>query len=63
MVKYNAPGPVWLGGSLALCTKGALAMTLGVGLRKRISNHLARMVSITSCLVLGFLALFDLLPH
>jgi len=59
--KLNAPLPVWLGGSLALCTKGALALTLGLSLRRRIPSHLVRVLSTASCLALGFVALFDLL--
>jgi putative Ca2+/H+ antiporter (TMEM165/GDT1 family) len=59
--RYDAPASVWLGGSLALCTKGALAMTLGLSLRRRIPSRIARVVSTGSCLALGCVALFDLL--
>lgn len=61
--KYNAPGPIWLGGSLALCTKGALAITVGLNLRRRIPRRVVRSLSVASCLALGFTALFDLLRH
>lgn len=53
----NAPGIVWMGGTLALCTKGALAMTLGVSLRRHVSDRWARTISSTCCLVLGLLSL------
>jgi putative Ca2+/H+ antiporter (TMEM165/GDT1 family) len=59
--RYNAPLQVWLGGSLALCTKGALALTLGVSLRRRIPLYLVRALSTASCLVLGLIELCDLL--
>jgi Ca2+/H+ antiporter, TMEM165/GDT1 family len=57
VLKSNAPGVVWLGGSLALCTKGALAMALGLGLRERVPRHLVRALSASTCLVLAFVAL------
>ncbi|HEY0511617.1 MAG TPA: TMEM165/GDT1 family protein [Thermoanaerobaculia bacterium] len=56
-----APGLVWLAGTLALFTKGGLAMTLGTGLRRRIPDRLARFISVTCCLVLGLVSLSDLL--
>ena len=56
-----APGIVWLGGMLALCTKGALAMTLGVSLRRHVPDRLARTISSACCLLLGLVSLRDLL--
>jgi putative Ca2+/H+ antiporter (TMEM165/GDT1 family) len=47
----------WLGGTLAMMTKGTLAMTLGVKLRDRIPRRTLRTVACTSCCVLGVLAL------
>jgi putative Ca2+/H+ antiporter (TMEM165/GDT1 family) len=58
--KTNAPGAIWLGGSLALCTKGLLAITLGRSLRQRVPRQLARALSASSCLILGFTSLYDL---
>jgi putative Ca2+/H+ antiporter (TMEM165/GDT1 family) len=60
VMKSNAPGPVWLGGSLALCTKGALAMALGLSLRDRLPRHLVRALSAATCLVLAIVSLFGL---
>jgi len=57
VVKSNAPGPIWLGGSLALCTKGALAMLLGLSLRERIPRHLVRALSAATCLLLAIVTL------
>lgn len=56
-----APGIVWLGGTLALCTKGALAMTLGVSLRRHVPDRLVRTISSLCCLVLGLISLRDVL--
>jgi putative Ca2+/H+ antiporter (TMEM165/GDT1 family) len=55
----DAPGIVWLGGTLALCTKGALAMTLGVSLRRYVPERLVRKISSLCCLVLGLVSLRD----
>ncbi len=57
----DAPGIVWLGGTLALCTKGALALTLGVSLRRHVPDRLARTISSTCCLVLSLISLRDVL--
>jgi putative Ca2+/H+ antiporter (TMEM165/GDT1 family) len=59
--KTHAPVAVWLGGSLALCTKGAVALALGVSLRRRISGRLARVVCSASCAILGLASLSGLL--
>jgi putative Ca2+/H+ antiporter (TMEM165/GDT1 family) len=62
VTKFNAPVPIWLGGSLALCSKAALAMTLGLNLRRRIPDRLARALSTSSCIILGLVSLYDLIP-
>jgi putative Ca2+/H+ antiporter (TMEM165/GDT1 family) len=49
--------PVWLGGTLALITKGSLAMTLGVKLRDRLPQGLLRPLASISCCLLGFVTL------
>jgi putative Ca2+/H+ antiporter (TMEM165/GDT1 family) len=51
--RYKAPLIVWLGGTLALITKGLLALVLGQGLRKRVPLYLLRPISAVSCLVLA----------
>jgi putative Ca2+/H+ antiporter (TMEM165/GDT1 family) len=58
----GAPGLVWLGGAFALCTKGALAMTLGVSVRRRIPDRAARAASCACCLVLGLISLWGAMP-
>jgi putative Ca2+/H+ antiporter (TMEM165/GDT1 family) len=57
--RYKAPAIVWLGGTLALITKGVLALALGHGLRKRIPFYLLRPISAASCLVLAVLSAID----
>lgn len=47
----------WLGGTVAMMTKGSLAMVLGVKLRERIPRRTLRTIACTSCCVLGVLAL------
>jgi Ca2+/H+ antiporter, TMEM165/GDT1 family len=51
--RYRLPLLVWLGATLALVTKGLLALALGRGLRKRIPLHILRSVSASLCLIMG----------
>lgn len=55
--RYNAPLTVLVGGTGALITKGALAATLGVGLRKYIDKETLRYVAGGLCFLLGLLSL------
>jgi putative Ca2+/H+ antiporter (TMEM165/GDT1 family) len=59
VAQFHLALPVWLGGTLALITKGALAMTLALKLRDRIPEAVLRGVATCSCCVLGFLALSE----
>jgi putative Ca2+/H+ antiporter (TMEM165/GDT1 family) len=61
VMKYNAAWPIWLGGTLALCSKGALALTLGTNLRRRIPERYARRLSVSSCLILALISLYSLI--
>jgi putative Ca2+/H+ antiporter (TMEM165/GDT1 family) len=47
----------WMGATLALMIKGALALTLGVQIRNRIPQRALRIVASGSCCVLAILAL------
>jgi hypothetical protein len=47
----------WIGATLALMTKGAPALTLGVQLRNRLSQRMLRIVASGSCCALGILAI------
>ncbi len=59
--RYQLPLMVWLGGTLALITKGLLALTLGQGLRKYVPQHILRPVSAGLCLLMGIVSAFGLL--
>ncbi len=56
--RYHEPLLVWFGATAALVTKGLLAITLGVELRKRVSPRYARYGAVTLCLAMGILAAF-----
>jgi putative Ca2+/H+ antiporter (TMEM165/GDT1 family) len=58
--RYQAPLVVWLGATMALMTKGILAMTLGLGLRHRIPLKALRVVSVGLCLTMGIISAFRL---
>lgn len=53
-------GPVWLGGTLALITKGALAMIVGAKLSAIVPNGVIRPLASVSYSVLGTLSLVRL---
>lgn len=59
----HLPLAAWLGGTLALLTKGALALTLGLKLQHWIHEKALRIAATASCCVLGVLALRDALFH
>lgn len=54
--RFQAPLIVWLGATLALATKGILAMTLGMSLRKHVPMSILRPVTIGLCLTMGVLS-------
>jgi putative Ca2+/H+ antiporter (TMEM165/GDT1 family) len=54
--RYRMPFAVWLGGTLALMTKGVLALALGRGLQKHIPLNLLRSFSVALCLILGLVS-------
>jgi putative Ca2+/H+ antiporter (TMEM165/GDT1 family) len=56
--RYQAPLIVWLAATLALLTKGVLAMALGLGLRKRMPHRLLRPIAVGVCLIMGFSSLW-----
>jgi putative Ca2+/H+ antiporter (TMEM165/GDT1 family) len=56
-MKFHSPVASWLGGALAMATKGGLAITLGLKLRERLPLGLLRTVASASCCVLGIVAL------
>ena len=54
--RYQAPGVVWYSATLALMTKGALAVTLGLGLRKSVPKNILRPIAVTVCVLMGFVS-------
>lgn len=56
--RYNLPLVIWLGATLALVTKGLLALTLGGSLRKRIPHNILRPVSACLCLSMFVISAF-----
>ena len=53
---YKAPMMVWLAATLALVTKAVLAITLGVGLKKRVPQPVLRYGGFCLFLVLGLIS-------
>jgi putative Ca2+/H+ antiporter (TMEM165/GDT1 family) len=53
----------WLGGTLAMATKGGLAITLGLSLRNRLPVGMLRATASVSCCLLGILALTGIFVH
>jgi len=53
-------GVVWLAGTMAMTTKGTLALLFGVKLREYVPQRMIRAVAAVSLTVLGFLALLAL---
>jgi Ca2+/H+ antiporter, TMEM165/GDT1 family len=54
---------VWFGGTLALTTKAAVALTVGLKLRNWMPDGVLRGLAAASCCVLGFLSLVGLTPQ
>jgi putative Ca2+/H+ antiporter (TMEM165/GDT1 family) len=47
----------WLGGTLAIMTKGSAVMLIGVQIRNRLPQRTLRLMASASCCILGILAL------
>jgi Ca2+/H+ antiporter, TMEM165/GDT1 family len=62
--RYQAPLVVWFGGTLALITKGLLALVVGRTLRQRIPLNILRPVSASLCVAMGVIsALTPIFTH
>jgi putative Ca2+/H+ antiporter (TMEM165/GDT1 family) len=63
--KFSAPVLVWIGAVSAMVTKGALAASLGAGIRQwiaaRVSPKVVRYVGVCTLLVLGVLSIIETL--
>ena len=58
VARTGRPGSVWIGSTLALLTKAAFAVTVGVGLRRWVRAETLRYLAIGTCSVMAVLALF-----
>lgn len=56
-LKSHSPFAIWMGGTLAMASKGGLAMVLGVKLRDRLPQRKLQALASMSCCVLGALTL------
>ena len=56
-LKTHSLLPVWLGGTLAMITKGSLAMTVGAKLRDHLPQRMLRPLACASCCILGIVTL------
>ena len=54
--RYRVPLVVWLGATLALMTKGLLALTLGRGLRRHVPLRMLRPLSASLCAIMGVIS-------
>jgi putative Ca2+/H+ antiporter (TMEM165/GDT1 family) len=59
--RYHAPLVVFLGGTLALMTKGVLALAIGFSLRRRVPISILRPVSAILCVILGVISAISLI--
>jgi len=57
--RYQMPLVIWLGGTLAMMTKGILAMTVGVALGSRVSQEILRYCGVCLLFGLGLLSLIS----
>lgn len=56
-MRTGLPGAVWVAGTLAMTTKGMLALVVGVKLRDHVPQRLVRAVTAVSLTVLGLVAI------
>jgi Ca2+/H+ antiporter, TMEM165/GDT1 family len=54
--RYQAPVVIFLAGTLALATKGVLALAVGLSLRRRVPISILRPVSASLCVILGVIS-------
>jgi len=57
VLKYHMLAATWIGATLALMSKGAVALTLGVQIRNKLPQRTLRILASASCFVLGILAI------
>jgi putative Ca2+/H+ antiporter (TMEM165/GDT1 family) len=55
--QYRMPLAIWMGATAALMTKGLLALTVGMQLRRLVPNRVLKIAAVGSCCVLGAIAI------
>jgi putative Ca2+/H+ antiporter (TMEM165/GDT1 family) len=55
--RHQAPGLVWFAATLALVTKGTLALSLGIALRQYIPREVVRLGGFALCLTMSVLSI------
>jgi Ca2+/H+ antiporter, TMEM165/GDT1 family len=55
--QYRMPLLIWMGATAALMTKGMLAITLGIPLRRYVPTRVLKVAAVGSCCVLGAIAI------
>jgi putative Ca2+/H+ antiporter (TMEM165/GDT1 family) len=55
--QYRMPVAIWIGATAALMTKGLLALTVGMQLRRLVPNRVLKIAAVGSCCVLGAIAM------
>jgi putative Ca2+/H+ antiporter (TMEM165/GDT1 family) len=58
-MRYRLPFIVWLGATLALISKGLLALAVGGGLCKRIPLAALRPVCVSLCVIMGIVSAIE----
>ena len=65
--RFGQPGVVWIGAVSAMATKGALAASVGAGVRQwivnRVSPRVIRIAGVSALLVLGLLSVIETLTE
>ena len=57
--QFGRPAVVWISSTLALATKGAIAVLIGVRIRGYVSETRLRQTAVVICAALAILALYD----
>jgi putative Ca2+/H+ antiporter (TMEM165/GDT1 family) len=61
VARYQQPMVIWLAASLALITKGAMSILLGLGLRWKFSPQFLRSAAVVTFCILGVLSILKLI--
>lgn len=56
VASYQQPLVIWIAATLAMVTKGALAIGLGLGLRRYVPRQALRYAALSMCLIMGIIS-------